>query len=198
MKTKVMILAAFLMMVLGINAQPVVREMKVWRGMNSFRPDSNAQSKIRAQVQRQLRMHQQGFAGILNLTDEQKESFKKMRLEMHKKVKDIQNQLGEATAHQKTLTGKDDPDWSAIEKNLEKIGDLKTEIAKIRTKQFLEMRAQLSEEQRMKLDQMKEMRKHKRGPQLNRQGRDFNFRGMDRGQIRPGTGRQGMGGNMNF
>jgi len=187
-----MILAALLMMVSGIGAQPVVRQMKVWRGTNSFRPDSLG--KIKSHVQ-QLRMHQQGFAGLLNLTDEQKESFKKMRLETYKKVKDIQNQLGEAMAHQKTLNGKDDPDMSAIEKNLEKIGDLRTEIAKIRTKQFLEMRAQLTEEQRMKLDQMKEMRKHKKGPQMDQLRKNFNFNGMDKGPGRFEFGGEGMRGN---
>jgi len=114
----------------------------------------------------EMRMHKpQGQPNALNLTDAQKEAFKLSMLEMQKQLQPIRNQLGEASAHQKTLTTVDKPDMAAINKNIEKMGALKTEMAKIQAKHHLEMRAQLTEEQRLKFDMFKHQQKEGRGPE---------------------------------
>jgi len=108
-----------------------------------------------------------GPAQGLNLTDAQRDAFKQGRLELQKKLQPLRNELGEVKAHQKTLMTAEKPDVSAINKNLEKIGELRVEMAKIQTKQHLDMRAQLTDEQKLKFDMMK-----------GRMGHDKGFKGM--------------------
>jgi Spy/CpxP family protein refolding chaperone len=106
----------------------------------------------------------------LNLTDAQKESFKQSSLAVQKQLQPLRNELGEAEAHQKTLTTAEKPDLAAINKNIEKIGALKVEMAKIQTKHRLEMRAQLTDEQRLKFDHFKEKMMDGKGPKGMRHG----------------------------
>ncbi|HZL09093.1 MAG TPA: Spy/CpxP family protein refolding chaperone [Prolixibacteraceae bacterium] len=101
----------------------------------------------------------------LNLTDAQKEEFKKSMMDMHKQMQPLRNELGEVEAHQKTLVSSDQPDFKAINKNIEKIGALKVEMAKLKTKHQLDMRAQLTDEQRMKFDLFQGKMEHKKGNQ---------------------------------
>ncbi|MCL4483354.1 MAG: Spy/CpxP family protein refolding chaperone [Bacteroidetes bacterium] len=102
-------------------------------------------------------------ANGLNLTNEQKEAFKQGMLSLQKQLQPLRNEIGEAEAHQKTLVTAEKPDMGAIDKNIEKIGALRIEMAKIQTKHRLEMRAQLTEEQRQKFDLFRgKMRQGKR------------------------------------
>ena len=110
----------------------------------------------------------------LNLTDVQKDAFKQSMMALQKEVKPLRNELGEAMAHQKTLTSADKPDMAAINKNIEKIGSLKVEMAKIRVKHRLDMRAQLTDEQRMKFDAFKETMKRGKGNWGMNRGRGMN------------------------
>ena len=104
-----------------------------------------------------------GPANGLNLTDAQKEAFKQGMLSLQKQLQPLRNEIGEAEAHQKTLVTAEKPDMGAIDKNIEKIGALRIEMAKIQTKHRLEMRAQLTEEQRQKFDLFRgKMRQGKR------------------------------------
>ena len=77
----------------------------------------------------------------------------------------------------------DKPDLAATNKNIDKIGGLKIEIAKISVKHRLEMRNLLNDEQRVKLDMWKERMKH------HPMGQNFRKPGMG---MRPGMG-QGPG-----
>jgi len=104
------------------------------------------------------RMHQGMQA--LNLTDAQKESFKKNMLATQKQLLPLRNELGEAEARQRTLNSAEKPDFGAINKNIDKVAGIRAEMAKIQTKNHLEMRAQLTDEQRLKFDMMK----HNKGP----------------------------------
>ena len=99
----------------------------------------------------------------LNLTDVQKDAFKQSMMDMHKKIQPLRNELGEAKAHQKTLMTAEKPDVSAINKNLEKIGEIRVDMAKIQVKHRLDMRAQLTDEQRLKFDMMKGKMGHEKG-----------------------------------
>jgi Spy/CpxP family protein refolding chaperone len=107
--------------------------------------------------QNEMRMNggQRGPANGLNLTDEQKAAFKQGMIDFQKQIQPLRNELGEAEAHQKTLVTAEKPDIAAINKNIEKIGALKIEMAKIQTKHHLDMRAQLTDEQKLKFDLFK-------------------------------------------
>ncbi len=88
----------------------------------------------------------------LNLTDPQKEAFKQSMMAMQKQLQPLRNELGEAVAHQKTLVTAENPNLVAVNKNIDKIGALRIEMAKIKIKNHLDMRAQLTDEQRLKFD----------------------------------------------
>jgi len=112
-----------------------------------------------------------GPAEGLNLTDAQKDAFKESRLAMQKQLQPLHNELGEAKAHQKSLVTAEKTDLSAINKNIEKMGALRVEMAKIQAKHHLDMRVQLTDEQKLKFD----LRKGK-------MGHDNGFKGMKHGR----------------
>lgn len=141
MKTRVLMFVVLMSMSAVLVAQPADRG-----GKKSFRgPD------------REMQMNENhgGPAKGLNLTDAQKDAFKQSMLAMQKQLQPLRNELGEAVAHQKTLTTAEKPDLSAINKNIEKIGALRIEMAKIKVKNRLDLRAQLTDEQRLKFDHFK-------------------------------------------
>ncbi len=141
MKTKVLMIAVLLGITTVAMAQPKEKE----------------QGKAMPVQKHEMRMEHRngGPAEAFELTDAQKEAFKQSQLAMQKQLQPIQNELGEAEAHQKTLMSAEKTDMAAINKNIEKIGGLRIEMAKIRAKNHLDMRAQLTEEQRLKFDAMK-------------------------------------------
>lgn len=149
MKTKIFIVVVLMSMSAVLMAQPTDKDSK-----KSFRGH-----------EREMRTNdeQRGPANGLNLTAEQKEAFKQSRLAVQKQIQPIRNELREAEAHQKTLVTAEKPDLAAINKNIEKIGELRVEMAKIQVKHRLEMRAQLTDEQRLKFDRMKGKMNHDRG-----------------------------------
>lgn len=161
MKTRVLVLAVLMGLATGLIAQPNEKEEgKTRRGPNS-----------------EMKMDgQKGKENGLDLTDVQKEAFEKSRLEMQKQLQPLINQIGEAEARQRTLTTAEKPDLDAINKNIEKIGSLKIEIEKIHTKNRMAMRAQLTDEQRLKFDRFDHMRKEGKGHEGMKHQRDFSMR----------------------
>jgi Spy/CpxP family protein refolding chaperone len=85
-------------------------------------------------------------------TEEQQEAMKELRLETAKEIKPLRNKLNELEARQKTLTTADEADLKAINKNIEEMGEVKTEIAKIQAKQHQDIRSLLTEEQLLSFD----------------------------------------------
>lgn len=161
MKTKVLVLAVLMGLTTGLIAQPNEKTGdKTHRGP---RPEMQTDEK-------------RGPENGLELTDGQKEAFKKSRLEMQKQLQPVFNQIGEAEARQRTLTTAEKPDMDAINKNIEKIGSLKIEIEKIRTKNRMEMRAQLTEEQRLKFDKFNHFQRGENGPKGMNPHRDFSMK----------------------
>ena len=149
MKTKVLMLAVFMGFTTVLVAQP----------------DEKGDGKSRRGSNPEMRMDEQrGHENALDLTDAQKEAFKQSMLAMQKQLQPICNELGEVRAHQKTLTTAEKPDIDAINRNIEKMGALKTEMAKIQAKHHLEMRAQLTDEQRLKFVMFKHRQKEGKGP----------------------------------
>ncbi len=89
------------------------------------------------------------------LTEEQKEALGKLRLETAKELKPLKNELRELQAHQQTLTTANNADLKAINKNIDKMAELKAEMEKIMAKQHQAFRSQLTEEQLIKFDSRK-------------------------------------------
>lgn len=107
--------------------------------------------------------HRPGAKFFQSLTEEQKEAFKAIRMKSMKETKPIQDELRELRAHQQTLMTADQPNLDAIYKNIEKMSTLQTQLAKIRAKSRLDMQGQLTDEQKIQFQHMKEMRMHKSG-----------------------------------
>ena len=149
MKTKILMFVVLMSMSAVLFAQPADRDQK-----KSFRGQGR---------EMQAKDGERGSANELNLTDAQKEAFKQSRLALEKQLLPIRNEIGEAEARQKTLTTAEKPDLAAINKNIEKIGEIKTEVAKLQAKHHLEMRAQLNDEQRLKFDMFKHQMKDGKG-----------------------------------
>lgn len=149
MKTKVLLIVVLMSVSAVLFAQPRERE-----NQRPLRGDRFEQRK-----------GQEGPVQALNLTDEQKEAFKQSMLALQKQLQPLRNQLGEAEAHQRTLMTAERPDLKDINKNIEKIGEIKVEMAKLQAKHRLEMRAQLNDEQRLKFDRFKHQQmKEGKGP----------------------------------
>lgn len=168
MKAKILIMVVLMSFSAVLVAQPgEYGPKKSFRGPgNEVRMNDNHRSPVEG----------------LDLTDAQKEEFKKSMMVMQKELKPLRNELGEVQAHQRTLVSADEPDLKAINKNLDKIGELKTKMAKIQVKQRLDLRAQLTEEQRMKFDMFKHRMKDQKSDMVkshmmgmnNRNRLDFN------------------------
>lgn len=165
--------------------------------LNEFKGQMNAQ-RGKMGAQRGQMNAQKGAAMGINLTDEQKKAFKQNMITMHKQMQPLKNELGELEAHQKTLMSAEKAELGAINKNIEKIGAIKVEMAKLMVKNRLEMRAQLTEEQRLKAEMMRGKMQHGKGLKQGKGKKPGKgMRGMDQGRMRhgmqPGQGPQGMG-----
>ncbi len=87
-----------------------------------------------------------------HLTEAQLTQFKKSKMALEKQLQPLRNQLGEAMAHQKSLTTADSPNLDAINQNIDKVGVIRIQMAKLRITHLMEIRSQLNEEQRLKFD----------------------------------------------
>jgi Spy/CpxP family protein refolding chaperone len=89
------------------------------------------------------------------LTDEQREEMKALRLEHMKATTPIQNQLRELRVKQNSLISVESPDRGQIDAVLNEINALEGQLRKIRVEQQLATREILTEEQRVRIDAMK-------------------------------------------
>jgi len=90
---------------------------------------------------------------IPDLTDAQREQIKKLRTAMLKEIMPLQNKLGEKRARLRTLSTADKPDMTAINKLIDEMAGLRAEILKKRMKFVQDVRALLTDEQRVFFDQ---------------------------------------------
>jgi Spy/CpxP family protein refolding chaperone len=100
--------------------------------------------------QRGLRdMEERGPKGprIPNLTEEQKEQLHGFRIEMEKEALPLHNSIGEKEAQLKTLTTSDNYNSSAVENLIEDIGEVKTELEKLKAGQIPKIKSILTDEQ---------------------------------------------------
>jgi len=136
-------------------------------------PKENDEKKSTHGPGHEMRMENKNGPQGLNLTDAQKEAFKQSMLALQKQLQPLRNELGEAEAHQKTLTTAEKPDMAAINKNVDKIGALKIEMAKLQVKHRMDLRAQLTDEQRLKFDMHKNKMRHGEGTGGMRHAREM-------------------------
>lgn len=127
------------------------------------------QREMMMKRQKQMKDSRQSF-----FTEEQRETMKSLRLELAKDVKPLKNELNELNARQQTLTTADKADLNSINKNIDKISDLKADIQKIMAKQHQQVRSMLTEEQLVKFDAMKSKKGKGRG--------EFHGKRMERGE----------------
>ena len=168
MKTRFLVLAVFVFATTVIIAQPGNRAEK-WSKL------SPEQKEMMLKKRQATKTDRQPF-----FTAEQKETMKNLHLETAKQVKPLRNELNELMAKQKTLTTAENADINAINKNIDKMAEVKANMAKIHAKQQQEIRKMLTEEQLIRFDAMKQ----------HRAGKAKEFNGNFRGE-RKAPGRKG-------
>ncbi|MCT4639016.1 MAG: Spy/CpxP family protein refolding chaperone [Bacteroidales bacterium] len=101
--------------------------------------------------------------GILNLTDQQKEDIKKLRLEHIKDMTPLKNKLNENRAKHRTLMSADKVDMNAINKNIDEFTSIKNKMMKLKAKHKQSVRKLLTEEQRIMFDSKAGKMHHRKG-----------------------------------
>ena len=122
-KITILVLAGFLLVGLNLNAQ-------------------------RGYGQRGMPEKQNGHPG-LDLSEEQQEKVKALKIAHMKEVQPLKDQLMENKAHQKTLMNADEPDVNSIYKNIDKATKLQNEIAKLGVDFQLNFKNLLTDEQKV-------------------------------------------------
>jgi Spy/CpxP family protein refolding chaperone len=89
---------------------------------------------------------------IPNLTDQQKTDIEKLRTEHKKQVLPITNDLGLKRAELQNLRTAEKPDQNAIDAKVAEIGALQTKLMTSREKQTQDIRALLTDEQKVYFD----------------------------------------------
>jgi Spy/CpxP family protein refolding chaperone len=122
----------------SINAQPI--EIKEFKPPMHERPCFNEDQG----------MMQHDF---LDLTDEQKEKMNALRLEQYTAMKPFRNQLAELKAREHTLLSEDQVDMEALYKVIDNRTELLNKMQKLQVQYKVAVKAILTQEQLMKLDQ---------------------------------------------
>ncbi len=89
---------------------------------------------------------------IPNLTKEQSESIKKLQLSLAQTKFPIENTLREKEARLQTVSTVKTPDMKTIEKQIDEIGAIKIQLAKLQATHDQEIRKILDDEQRLIFD----------------------------------------------
>jgi Spy/CpxP family protein refolding chaperone len=144
---------------------------------------TNLQAQNDGPPQRQERgkqeMHQRGPQGkqgesgprgprIPNLSEAQESQLKTIHINAEKASLPIKNEVGEKEARLKTLTTSADFDAKAVNKVIDEIGSLKSDLMKLKVASTQEVKSILTEEQLLFFNKQIGA---KRGPQGQQQGR---------------------------
>lgn len=90
--------------------------------------------------------------GSMNPTDEQKKKMREIHLKTAKEVMTLKNQEAERKARLRTLTTADKPDMNEINKTIDEMTALKSQIMKKKVAAKMEVRSLLNDEQRLHFD----------------------------------------------
>jgi len=110
------------------------------------------------------------FMPALDLSDEQKDQIKEIMLEGKKEAIPFQNQLGEKKARMKTLSSGDTYDVEALNGLADEMAELHASLKKIQIEKRGEIRALLTEDQKVIFDSMPD-RKEKGKRKIGRRNR---------------------------
>ncbi len=91
-------------------------------------------------------------AFITNLTDDQKEKIKTIKVDVLKKIQPLENQIGEKEARLKTLTSQETIDFKETDQAVNEIFDLKAKIRNENIRARQKIRGLLTDEQRVFFD----------------------------------------------
>nr|WP_321451870.1 periplasmic heavy metal sensor [uncultured Carboxylicivirga sp.] len=117
------------------------------QGMNK----GNGQGQGRNACPRMGQGQGKGLAA-LNLNDEQKAFMESSRLELLKKEQGLKNQLNELDAQLKTQTTGKNIDLKKVDKTITEQGKIRLQLAQIKADHRIEVRNQLTDEQKMAFD----------------------------------------------
>ena len=125
----------------------------------------------------------QGRQDPLELTEDQKEQIEELRISCQKDLLSLKNKLKVMDAELQEMVMAENPDSRAINKKIEGIGSIRTEIQKMQTSTRLKIRGLLTEKQRVLFDSRKSYgREHMYGRRDFQRGRRLkqfnNFREM--------------------
>ncbi len=169
--TKGLILIVLVMIAVQLNAQGFGRN-------KGLRGRDNAPCIYRDSLQPGVNCH------IPGLSPEQDKAIQKLKVAFHKEALQLKNQMAEKKARLNTLRTADKPDMAAIDKTIDELAALKTQLMKKKERHQQEIRALLNDEQRLFFDS-KGGRKGKKGKGMGK-GRGGNCDGN--GPHGPGRG----------
>jgi Spy/CpxP family protein refolding chaperone len=109
----------------------------------------------------------------LKLTDDQKAKIKEIHMASYKEMKELQNQMGELKAKQRTLTTADKTDMNAINANIDEISKVMNKMMKIRAANHQQVRNLLTDEQKMLFDSKAMQRHFKNKMRMHKEGHEF-------------------------
>ena len=104
----------------------------------------------------------------LDLTDAQQEQLQALRLEHYKEVKPLRSKMAELKARERTLMLEDKVDMKALNSVIDEQSELSNNIRKLRAAHRVDVRALLTDEQKMILDQRNSFRHQRRGGNYGR------------------------------
>lgn len=92
----------------------------------------------------------------LNLTEDQQEQMKALRIEHYKTMKPLNSKMAELKARERTLLSEENVDMKAVYNLIDDQTELMNKIRKLQVEHKLAVREILTDEQLMKLDQRRE------------------------------------------
>ncbi len=93
-----------------------------------------------------------GLERMLDLTDEQAAKIADMRLDLQKKILPLRSDLMQKRNDLKVLLTADNPDQSKIDKTIEAMNDIRTDMQKQRLDNMMKVRSLLNADQKKKMD----------------------------------------------
>ena len=135
---------------------------QVQRGSNLQRRGIVDRDQLRERLEQRRESIQNGESDpkrILNLTDEQRKSFRKINSNHLSITKPLKKEMMKKKLEMQLEKMEDKIDVSTVNKLIDEISDLEAEMRKSEFSRNLEIRSLLDDEQQIRLDRMMQMRK---------------------------------------
>ena len=135
---------------------------QVQRGSNLQRRGMVDRDQLRERLEQRRESIQNGESDpkrILNLTDEQRKSFREINSNHLSVTKPLKKEMMKKKLEMQLEKMEDKIDVSTINKLIDEISDLEAEMRKSEFSRNLEIRSLLDDEQQIRLDRMMQMRK---------------------------------------